>query len=247
MRERLGALLLAPFVALAWSPAARAQGLPPSRVEDTTLELADGSALRYGVAVPGGYDPSAATPRPLVLALHPGGRSEYYGSSFMRSIVEPALRSWGAVIVAPDVPDRSWSTERSERAVLELMRDVAGRYPIDTARVLVTGYSMGGRGAWYLAARHPEVFRGAVIMAGSPRDTDLDRMPDLPLHLLHSPNDEVVPFAPVEEAYLRLAARGHIVELTVLPGISHYSMGAYVPALRAAGDWMLARWAAARP
>jgi predicted peptidase len=218
---------------------AHAQTSTPPAVVETALELADGTTLRYGLSAPVAADGGEA--RPLVLVLHPGGRWEYYGSSFMQSIVEPALRSWGAVMVAPDVPDRSWATARSERAVVELLEDVMARHPIDPARILVTGYSMGGGGTWYLAARRPDLFTGAIVMAGSPRGADLDAV-RIPVYLIHSPDDEVVPFAGAEEAYRTLSARGHPVELRVLPGYGHYMMGAYVPALRLAGSWMLERW-----
>jgi len=228
------------------SPVATPGAVPP-RVTETTLDLGDGSALRYAISVPAGYDGDSGNPRPLVLALHPGGRAPYYGSSFMQSVVEPALRSWGAVMIAPDVPDRGWATPRSERAVLALVQHVLEQYPIDRARVLVTGFSMGGRGTWYMAARHPDLFAGAVVMAGSPAGTELAEISATPLYLIHSPDDDVVPFEPVEEAYHDLVGRGHAVELRVLPGAGHYAMGAYVPALRAAGEWMLARWRGAAP
>lgn len=220
-------------------PSARAARAP--QVSETALELADGSVLRYAISVPEGDDGSARDPRPLVLALHPGGRAPYYGGSFMRSIVEPALRSWGAVMIAPDVPGRSWATERSEDAVLALVEHVLEEHAIDRERVLVTGFSMGGRGTWYMAARHPDVFTGAVVMAGSPGEEEVAGMTP-PLYLVHSPDDEVVPFAPVEDAYRALAARGHPIELRVLPGLGHYQMDGYVPALRLAGEWVLARW-----
>ena len=217
-------------------------GAGPTLVSETTLELDDGSVLRYAISLPSGYDGSDSDRRPLVVALHPGGRSEYYGSSFMQSTVEPALRSWGAVVIAPDVPDRSWATPRSERALLTLVRKVLEGHAIDRHRVMVTGFSMGGRGAWYMAARHPELFTGAVVMAGSPDDAEVASFPTTPLYIVQSPDDEVVAFGPVEEAYLGLAGRGHPIELRVLPGLGHYQMGAYVPALRVAGEWMLARW-----
>ena len=211
----------------------------PAPVVETTLQLSDGTLLRYGITAPATTDGGAL--RPLVLVLHPGDRGEYYGSSFMQSIVEPALRSWGAVMVAPDVPDRSWATARSEGAVLTLIEHVRSRYSIDPARILVTGFSMGGGGTWYMAARHPDLFTGAIAMAGSPRQVDLDAL-TMPVYVIHSPDDEVVPFAGAEEAYRALSARGHPVELRVLPGLSHYMMGAYVPALRLAGGWMVERW-----
>jgi len=236
----LGAAVL--FGAHAVQAQAPAQAGPP-RVTETELDVGAGPVLRYGISVPAGWGDSADDPRPLVVALHPGGRAQYYGSSFMRSIVEPALRSWGAVMIAPDVPDGSWATVRSERAVLALVEHVLASHSIDRTRVLVTGYSMGGRGTWYMASRHPEVFTGAIVMAGSPGDTDLAMLPATPFYLVNSPTDEVIPFETAENAYLALAERGHAIEMRILPGISHYSMGAYIPALRLAGEWMLERWA----
>jgi predicted peptidase len=225
---------------LALPSAVRPQAAPPT-VRETSLTLPDGSVLRYGLSVPEGYEESREGPRPLVLVLHPGGRSEYYGSSFMQQVVEPALRSWRAVIVAPDVPDRSWATVGSERAVLGLIQHAFQQHAIDRGRVLVTGFSMGGGGSWYFAARHPELFTGAIVMAGSAGGADLEAL-SVPIYLIHSPDDEVVPFAAAEDAYRALAARDHPVELRVLPGLSHYMMGAYIPALRLAGSWMLERW-----
>jgi len=234
--------MLAGLLLTIGGPAA-AQAAAQARVAETTLELGDGSVLSYAISIPEGIGDAADVARPLVLALHPGGGSPGYGGSFMRSIVEPGLRSWGAIIVAPDAPDRSWTTRRSERAVLDLVAHLLEQYAVDRERVLVTGFSMGGRGTWYLASRHPDVFTGAIVMAGSPGQDDLTRLADTPLYLIHSPQDEVVAYEPVEAAYLELAGRGHPIEMRVLPGAGHYMMGAYVPPLRLAGEWMLARWA----
>ncbi len=243
-RIRVGvarAALLAAFAAAGVT----AQAAPRPRIEETELQLSDGSTIRYGLALPSDYDGSGG-PRPLVLSLHPGERGEYYGSSFMQGIVEPALRSWGAIIVAPDAPDRTWATTRSENMVLALVQHVMAEHAIDSTRVLVTGFSMGGRGTWYMASRHADVFTGAIVMAGSPSDAEIARMA-IPLYLIHSPDDDVVPFGPAADAYTALAARGHPVEMRVLPGASHFMMNAYVPPLRLAGNWMLERWRTARP
>ena len=110
------------------------------------FELDDGREMRYGLSVPTDYDASADEAHPLILALHPGGRAPYYGSSFMQSIVEPALRGWEAVIVAPDVPSRSWSDRESESAVLALVDQVMKTHSIDPTQILITGFSMGGGG-----------------------------------------------------------------------------------------------------
>ncbi len=237
------ALLCAPLPAVAQSETAETMSpLPPPLVQETVLELEDGSQLRYAVSVPRGFEASSDDRRPLVLALHPGGRDVYYGSWFMQSIVEPALRSWEAVMIAPDVPDRSWVTGRSEQALLELLEHVFREYAIDRDRILITGFSMGGRGAWYNAARRPDLFTAAIVIAGSPEGVDLEALATTPLFLIHSPDDEVVPFAPVAAAYEDLEGRGHTIQLQSLPGASHYNMGSYLDALSEAGSWTRQRW-----
>jgi dipeptidyl aminopeptidase/acylaminoacyl peptidase len=237
---RVGALLAcALFV-----PALRAQTSAPPSVIETAFPLADGGSMRYAIALPADYRASSDDERPLVLALHPGGRDVYYGSWFMQSIVEPALRGWDAVIVAPDVPDESWATERSERAVLALLDAVLAEHAIDRDRILVTGFSMGGRGTWYLSARNPDRFTGVIVMATGPGRESLENLEHMPLYIIHSPDDEVVPYQPVEELAVQLAGRGYPVQMIRLPGATHGMMGDYVGPLRAAGEWMRTQWQA---
>jgi dipeptidyl aminopeptidase/acylaminoacyl peptidase len=234
----LGALLaVAPSFA-----ALRAQTPAAPTVIETAFALPDGGTMRYAIALPADHEDSPDERRPLVLALHPGGRDVYYGSWFMRSIVEPALRGWEPVIVAPDVPDESWATERSERAILALLDAVLAEHAIDRDRILVTGFSMGGRGTWYMVGRHPDLFAGAIMMATGPPRESVESLASTPIYIIHSPDDEVVPYAPVEEAAVALAGRGYPVQMARLPGATHGMMGDYVGPLRAAGDWMLRQW-----
>ena len=206
------------------------------------FSLDGGGEMLYALALPSGYSEEDRVPRPLILALHPGGRAEYYGSWFMQSIVEPALRDWDAIIVAPDVPDRSWEGEAAERAVLDLIAEVRARYPIDPTEVLVTGFSMGGRGTWFFATRHSDLFTGAIVMAGSRGDLEIEGLGELPIYFIHSPDDEVVPYEPVVETAQLLADRGHPVQLLRLDGATHGMMGDYVAPLQAAGEWMMRQW-----
>jgi predicted peptidase len=232
----LGLLCAGPSLPLA------AQARQGPGVTETALALEDGGEIRYAIALPAGQaGPGAALP-PLVLALHPGGRDVYYGGWFMRTVVEPALRGWGAVIIAPDVPDESWATERSERAVLALLDEVLAKHAVDRSRILITGFSMGGRGTWYLAARHPDRFTAAIVMATGPGQGSLEGLAAMPIYVIHSPDDEVVPYEPVEELVVTLAARGYRMQMMRLPGASHGMMGDYVGPLQAAGDWVQQQW-----
>ena len=211
--------------------------------------MPNGGEMTYGLSVPEGATEASAgsgsEPVSLVLALHPGGaRTSYYGSSFMRSIVEPALHAWNAVIIAPDAPTRSWATDLSEEAVIALVEEVATRFAVNRDRILVTGFSLGGRGTWFFATRHADLFTGAIPMAGFFDDDTLEGLGSMPIHIVHSRDDEVVPFAPAAEAAAQLEARGHPVEFTELSGVGHFTMGAYIGPLRQAGDWMIEQWEA---
>jgi predicted peptidase len=55
-----------------------------------------------------------------------------------------------------------------------------------------------------MSARHPDVFTAAIPVAGSSGDEPLDRLGKIPTYVIHSRDDEVVPFAPDERVALEL-------------------------------------------
>jgi predicted peptidase len=201
----------------------------------------DFGPMRYAVTIPRGYNPREA--RPLILALHPGGqRFPGYGGAFVQQVVAPGLSTLGAIIVAPDVPTRAWTDAIAERAVIALVRSVLNEYNIDRSRVLVAGFSLGGRGTWFLSSRHSDLFTGAIVMAGSPGDEPIDRLARIPTYVIHSRDDEVVPFEPTERAVAELTRLERPIAFEPLEGLTHYKMGGYVSSLRRGGEWMARRW-----
>ena len=131
-------LLLLAVVAVIAQPAA-------PRSQRLTFRAPDGTKLLYGRSIPEDYDPSR--PRPLVLALHPGGaRIPFYGDQFMRQIVLPGLASLDPIVVAPDCPSPAWSDPAADQAVTALidsvMADRAHGMGIDTdGAIYVSGAS----------------------------------------------------------------------------------------------------------
>jgi predicted peptidase len=197
--------------------------------------------VRYAVSVPDGYDP--AKPAPLVLVLHPGGeRVPYYGAEFTRRMVEPALRQLRPIMIAPDCPTAAWSDAGADKTVMTLINDAIGAYAIDRKRVLVVGYSMGGRGTWYMASHHQDVFTAAIPMAASTRDLPIDQLGRQPTYIIHSRADEVVPFAPAERNARDLKKLGRDVQFEAVDDLTHFDMASYVDALRVAGRWVANRW-----
>lgn len=213
----------------------------PGRIRNRTMPVEQVGTITYGLSIPGGYD--AADPRPLVLALHPGGpRVAYDGSRFLQQVVLDALGDLRAVVVAPDCPGASWTDPIAEKAVIALLEQIRREYAIDGRRILVTGFSMGGRGTWFMASRHPELFTGAIVMAGPVGDEPIERRSLTPTYVIHSRDDLIVPFAPAEQMARQLTAMGRPVEFEELRGPGHSDMGGYVAALRRGGRWIARAW-----
>lgn len=233
MRIRLAAVCLLMLLA---RPAAAAD------VRNLTFRMPDGTDVLYGLLVPDTYKPSQ--PAPLILALHPGGqRMRYYGSAYTRAIVAPASASLNAVIVAPDCPAESWANAGADAAVIALLAHVMGEYSIDRRRVLVVGYSMGGRGTWFMSSRHQDLFTAAIPMAAATGDDPVGSLATMPTYIIHSRRDEVVPFGPAERNARDLERLGRTVKFEPVTELTHFDMIAYVPALRRAVTWVADQWA----
>ena len=185
-------------------------------------------------------DPADPTP-PLVVALHyAGGRGvPHYATGLVTDLVAPGLAELGAVVVAPDCPGASWTDPASERVVLALVEYAVKTWHADPKRVVVTGYSMGGAGAWFLAARHPEVFAAAVPIASDPgANPATDRVPT---YAIQGRQDEVFRVGPVQDGVAALVARGVPAEVHLIDR-SHYQVPLYHDALAAAVPWLRQRF-----
>ena len=241
-RLRVLRVFVVAFFVSAASPVA--QELPTTKgLHQLQADIPDVGRVLYAVSVPEGYDRN--TPAPLVLVLHPGGqRMPYYGAGFTARVVEPALRQLRAIMIAPDCPleSRSWSDAEANTAVMALMAKAMKDYSIDRKRVLVVGYSMGGRGTWHMAATQQALFTAAIPMAASTRGLAIDQLGRQPTYIIHSRADEVVEFEPAEENARALKKLGRDVHFEALDDLTHFDMGSYVDALRRAGRWVADRW-----
>jgi predicted peptidase len=230
--------------ALGIATGATAQDLPAAKgFHQLKADIPGAGSVLYAVSVPDGYD--RKTPAPLVLVLHPGGpRMPYYGHDFTRRIVEPALRQLRPIMIAPDCPpeSRSWSDQEANTAVMALMEKAMKDYSIDRKRVLVVGYSMGGRGTWHMAATQQALFTAAIPMAASTRGLAIDQLGRQPTYIIHSRADEVVDFEPAEQIANELKKLGRDVHFEALDDFTHFDMGSYVDALRRAGRWVAGKW-----
>jgi len=223
---------------------ASAQTQPSAvRVFDSGMHVevfksANDLSARYMISIPERYASSKSVP--LVLALHYGGNPNGAAQGVMLALIQPALAPLGAIIVAPESVGGAWNSAANERVVLALVEAVRAGYRIDPKRIAVTGFSMGGSGAWFYAGHYPELFSVAIPVAGVPPASAGKWQ--TPVYAVHSRDDEVMPLEPTAARINDLRKAGVRAELLVLSGISHSQTNRFVPGLRNAVPWILETW-----
>ena len=185
--------------------------------------------LGYLLHVPEGR-PEGAPDWPLVLFLHGsgerGGDLELVKREGLPRVVEREA-SFPLAVVAPQCPEReAWY--RYPRTLIALLDHVLASWPVDPARVYLTGMSMGGYGVWGLAARFPRRFAAiAPVCGGGLRSQGfpdkLKALKDVPIWAFHGARDEIV--LPEESQRLvdLLRAIGGDVRFTLYPDLAHDS------------------------
>ena len=102
---------------------------------------------------------------------------------------ERALEQHGVIFVSAARSGNGENTMgRREPLALLAAHNVLNRYPVDARRIYIGGFSGGSRVALRLALGYPELFRGAVLNAGSDVIGDAAAetpIPLPPLELLH--------------------------------------------------------------
>jgi predicted peptidase len=125
-----------------------------------------------------------------------------------------------------------------EEPLLTLIDQVATNHRIDRSRIYLTGHSMGARGTWFLASRHPEKFAAIVPLADGPLELSwASKLTNVPIWTFHGTNDDLAPFARTEKFVQELKRVGADVKFTPLPGRDHFILDQYEN--KAVYDWLL--------
>ncbi|MEH1944667.1 MAG: dienelactone hydrolase family protein [Nostoc sp.] len=171
---------------------------------------------------------NAKQPAPLVLFLH-GGRD--------RGTDLNVLLKWGLprfvdlsdslsyVFAAPQIlAEQTWADRADD--VLALLDELILSQPVDPARVILAGFSLGSAGIWHIAALHPDRFAGLVAVSGRvPKtlgESELAALKDIPVQIFQGGQDKNLPIEDTENFVERLRQVGGKVDLTVLPDGDHF-------------------------
>jgi predicted peptidase len=122
------------------------------------------------------------------------------------------------IVVAPQCPpDERWQV----RLLLPVLDAAIQRFPIDQARIYLTGISMGGAGAWQLAAAAPERFAALVPICGYGDPSSVAALRHIPTKVFHGARDSVVLPERSITMVRALEEAGGNVSLTIYPEAGH--------------------------
>lgn len=220
---------------------------------------------RYQVYVPREF--TRKRKWPVIVALHGGGE---YGSDGMKQTnvgLAPAIRRnpdrFPAIVIFPQAKadlHPGWQLDGGN-AVMAALDKTLKEFNGDQNRVVLTGYSAGGNGTWFLASRYPgrfaaiapvcafvSEFRGrstpvlytALASGDDPHTEIAKKVSNLPIWMFHGAKDDVVLPDESRKMFEALKKLGADVQYTELPNANH---NAWDPAYNNEEliKWMLAQ------
>lgn len=134
-----------------------------------------GQVLPYNIYLPEDYDPEERYP--LVLFIHDAGvasgpvKHTLYQGNGATSWAEPSAQMrHKCIVVAPEYPfitvDDNWNYSHHLDATIALLKELQMRYSIDPKRIYTTGQSMGCMSSIVMMLKEPDLFAGALLVAG---------------------------------------------------------------------------------
>jgi len=230
-------------LAQAFDPVSRWFLDPPLRQDDDLVARLRAGALRdddvhvgvmhadneresrggFSLYVPETWDGRASMP--LVVALHGGSG---HGRDFLWSWVREA-RGRGVLVLSPTAQGRTWSImgggDLDAESLKQAIESVAGRYPVDRSRVLLTGMSDGATYALLLGLRDGPPFTHLAPACGVLHPMlfaeGLAQAQGRPIYLIHGALDWMFPVQMARMGRDALLAAGARVVYREIEDLSH--------------------------
>ena len=234
----------APSAAPSTTPSASPSAAPSAspEAEEASLETGEAGGLDYWLYAPSG----ARDDLPLIVYLHGGsGRGDDLELVMEAESLPKFLRDGdlapSAYVVMPQLPSGETGWNGVTEGLAELIDAVVEDCGADADRVSLTGHSMGGTGAFAVAAAMPGRFSCVTPLSGSVRDSREMRaaLADLPVWAIAGAQDDVVDPAAARDFLAALRAVNPDARYTEVEDAGHFDLPA-----RASldGEIGLVRW-----
>lgn len=180
--------------------------------------------------LPGDYGKDPAKKWPLMLYLH-GSGSRGSDLSLVRAGGLPMplekVKDFPFIVVSPQCPSDTGTWSGQIDAIDALLELIQAHYAVDPQRMTLTGFSMGGFGAWEYALRYPTRFAAIVPVSGgyffqsTAIPVNLCDLKDLPVWVFHGQKDTVVALDQATTLVDALKTCHGNVRLTIYPDADH--------------------------
>lgn len=175
---------------------------------------------------------------PLVITFHNSTRIGNDNENQLEPFAKIWLRDeiyekYPCYVVAPQFNKRSTNYEINEKgvqiskpsnevsALLKLIKDLEKEYPnIDKNRIYLIGYSMGGSTSQNLMNLQPNTFAAVVSVAAVPDLSNLNKIKEKNIWLIHGKNDDENPYIGSVELYNRLSSNKKLI-FTTFTNLNH--------------------------
>lgn len=221
-----------------------------SAFEARTFVSSDGDSLPYRLMKPLDFDTTRQYP--LVVCLH---GSSAVGTDNVKQIAYtlPAQllatdgnrRKYPAFLFVPQCPRGfGWGGLAEQPSVdslvFQTITALEREFPIDSKRRYVSGYSMGGYGAWHFICARPEMFAAAVPICGGGDPALADKIVDMPVWAFHGANDLNVRVSGTRDIVDAMRKAGGNPRYTEFPNAGH-DIWAEVTQTSELPEWLFAQ------
>lgn len=175
---------------------------------------------------------------PLVITFHNSTRIGNDNENQLEPFAKIWLRNeiyekYPCYVVAPQFNKRSSNYELNEQgvqiskpsnevfALLKLIKDLEKEYPnIDKNRIYLIGYSMGASTAQNLMNLQPNTFAAVVSVAAVPDLSNLNKIKEKNIWLIHGKKDDENPYIGSVELYNKLSSDKNLI-FTTFTNLNH--------------------------
>ena len=182
---------------------------------------------------------------PLLLYLHPSGQNGSDNKQQISNLVfewakNESQSSFPCYIIVPQCPEgKEWVDkgpmnlpfqhynqnnypETDEmKMIVEIILKMVKKFPVDSGRIYVIGYSMGATGCWDILSRYPDLFTASIISSGVSDTTKAYKLVNIPVWVFSGENDSVAPAHLNKTMVESITSRGGIAKLTILKAEGH--------------------------
>ena len=146
------------------------------------------------------YVPDLVLPdMPMIVIMHGMGGS---GANTIQAWIERLGGKF--VILCPTYPMGAWWSRNAENFVLQLIREIRAKYPIDPNRIFLSGLSNGAIGAYLMGMFYPDQFAGVVPIAGGITKRLMSFLVNLnntPMYIIQGEFDPIFPISLSRRTY----------------------------------------------